>query len=354
MQRSMNCNFQMTNKTSALQQWLEKIWYQGGKGKYLLLPLSALYCTLNRLQRNLQTPTQNYLPCPVIVVGNITVGGTGKTPLTVYLVKLLQEQGFSPAIITRGYGGKALNWPQKVNAESDPKLVGDEAVLMAIRTGVPVYAGPNRIENIRQCLHDQYCNIIISDDGLQHYKLPRDIQIAVIDGERKLGNGLCLPAGPLREKKQRLQHCDFVVVNGQNFNSQNPKSNNWIEMHMQGAELINLKTGEKKALQDLAGKTVNALTGIGNPQRFYTTLEQSGLKVLSHSYPDHYQFQKRDLHLENDFPVLMTEKDAVKCKDFANKNCWYLPVEARLDTSFAKKFLAQVYFVLGDEGKLNR
>lgn len=344
MPSSMNYSFQMVDKTSSLQKWLENIWYQGGKGKYLLLPLSLLYCSLNRLQRFLQTPKQNVIPCPIIVVGNITVGGTGKTPLTVYLVKLLQKHGFSPGIITRGYGGEAKHWPQQVTAESDTEMVGDEAVLMATRTGVPVYAGPNRIETIRRCLYDHYCNVIISDDGMQHYKLPRDIQIAVIDGERQLGNEHCLPAGPLREKKHRLNNCDLIVVNGKN-----PKNRNWTEMFINGTELINLQTGETRDLEDLNDHKVNAITGIGNPQRFYSTLEQAGLKVQQHSFPDHYKFVPKDLQLDKNFPILMTEKDAVKCRAFADDNCWYLPVQAQLVESFDVEFLAVLDKRLGSK-----
>jgi len=332
----------MANKTSTLQKTLENIWYKQGKGKYLLLPLSALYCSINRLQRWLQTPKQNRLPCPIIVVGNITVGGTGKTPLVIYLTKLLQQQGYKPGIITRGYGGNAKYWPQQVTADSNARMIGDEALLMAIRTGVPVYAGPKRMETVKECLHSHYCDVIISDDGMQHYKLPRDIQIAVIDGERKLGNGLCLPAGPLREKKERLEKCDLIIVNGEKH-----EQKKWIEMKMSASKLINLKTGEIKHLQHFAKKNINAVTGIGNPQRFYHTLEQAGLKLQQHSFPDHYQFQENDLKLSNDFPILMTEKDAVKCKPFADDNCWYLPINAQLEKSFDKIFIDLFEMKLG-------
>jgi len=332
----------MANKTSTLQKTLENIWYKQGKGKYLLLPLSALYCSINRLQRWLQTSKQNRLPCPIIVVGNITVGGTGKTPLVIYLTKLLQQQGYKPGIITRGYGGNAKYWPQQVTADSNARMIGDEALLMAIRTGVPVYAGPKRMETVKECLHSHYCDVIISDDGMQHYKLPRDIQIAVIDGERKLGNGLCLPAGPLREKKERLEKCDLIIVNGEKH-----EQKKWIEMKMSASKLINLKTGEIKHLQHFAKKNINAVTGIGNPQRFYHTLEQAGLKLQQHSFPDHYQFQENDLKLSNDFPILMTEKDAVKCKLFADDNCWYLPINAQLEKSFDKIFIDLFEMKLG-------
>ena len=342
MPSSMNYSLLMANKTSILQRILENIWYKKGSGKYLLLPLSALYCSINRLQRWLQTPKRNNLPCPVIVVGNITVGGTGKTPLTIYLVKLLQQQGYKPAIITRGYGGKAKKWPLQVTADSNIKMVGDEALLMAIRTGVPVYAGPKRLETIDKCLRSHYCDVVISDDGMQHYKLPRDIQIAVIDGERKLGNELCLPAGPLREKKERLKKCDLIVVNGEKH-----EQTNWIEMKMSGLKLINIKTGKTKQLKNFAKQNINAVTGIGNPQRFYHTLEQAGIKLQQYSFPDHYSFKPNDLKFDNDFPILMTEKDAVKCKLFADDNCWYLPVDAQLEKSFDTIFIKLFEKTLG-------
>lgn len=330
-----NYSLIMADKTSKLQQWLENIWYHNGRGKTILLPFTGLYCLINRGQRWLQTRKLPRLSCPVIVVGNITVGGTGKTPLTIYLVKLMQEAGFKPAIITRGYGGRAVQWPQSVTPISDTLEVGDEAVLMAIRTGVPVYAGPNRLASIKACLDKHDCNVIISDDGLQHYKMPRHIQIAVIDGERKLGNALCLPAGPLREPVKRLKQCDIIVVNGTG-----DLQNKWCEMLVVGTELMNLKTEKIKRLAILEGQKVNAVTGIGNPQRFYKTLEQAGLKPEKCSFPDHYQFQPRDLEFDNDYPIIMTEKDAVKCQSFASANCWYLPVKAMMNKQFDKHFIA--------------
>ena len=346
------------NNTSWLQQWLEKVWYEGGKGKYALLPLSGLYCAVNSYQRwkyrhctkndtenNTQHNIQNKkkaLPCPVIVVGNITVGGTGKTPLTVYLVNLLQQAGYKPAIITRGYGGKATSWPQSVTLESDAQLVGDEAVLMATRTNVAVYAGSDRMESIQQIIKMHECDVIVSDDGMQHYKMPRDMQIAVIDGERLLGNGLCLPAGPLREKKERLRKCDFIIINS----SQVPKKieNNlmglpYVEMNLKGDSLLNLNTSQLRPLDDFSQREVHAVTGIGNPLRFYKTLEQASLRLITHSFPDHYDFKPSDIQFDDELPIVMTEKDAVKCRKFASGNVWYLPVTARLREGFDERFL---------------
>ena len=322
------------NQTSWLQQWLERVWYRNGKGRFLLLPFSALYCAVNAYQRKTQTRNLAKLPCPVIVVGNITVGGTGKTPLTIHIISTLQQAGYKPAIITRGYGGKASSWPQSVSADSDAKMVGDEAVLMATRTGVPVYAGANRLESIEQLMKAHDCDVIVSDDGMQHYKLPRDVQIAVIDGERQFGNGYCLPAGPLREKKERLNDCNMIVVNGDN-----KEQKQWYSMILQGYTLVNLKSGQKKKLDQFTKQKVHVVTGIGNPQRFFSTLEKCGLELIPQCFPDHYKFTQDDLLFADDYAVVMTEKDAVKCKAFAADNNWYLPVSAQLDQNFDQQFL---------------
>ncbi len=342
------------NNTSKLQQWLENIWYNNGSARFLLLPLMVLYCTVNSLQRWIQTRNLVKLSCPVIVVGNITVGGTGKTPLTIHIVKLLQKQGYKPAIITRGYGGKANHWPQSVTANSDAQQVGDEAVLMAIRTGVPVYAGANRVQSIQTLINEQDCDVIVSDDGMQHYKLPRDISIAVIDAERRFGNGYCLPAGPLREKKQRLNDCDFVVLNGK-FDVQRNASNQWFGFQLEGELLLGLHSQKEQALAMFAKQKIHAVAGIGNPERFYKTLEQGGLTLIKHSFPDHHGFKASDLCFDGDHPIVMTEKDAVKCKNLILKdsivqNCWYLPVSAILDEDFDKQLLQR----LEKHGELTR
>ena len=331
-------NKQSSHHTSWLQQWLETIWYKKGHGKWLLLPLTGIYCLLNGIKRRLDTRNLPLLPCPVVIVGNLTVGGTGKTPLVIYLVKLLQQQGYKPAIITRGYGGKASHWPQAVNPDSDPDQVGDEAVLMASRTAVPVYAGPDRLGSVSALLKEQTVDVIVSDDGLQHYKLPRDIRIIVIDGKRQLGNGLCLPAGPLRERKKRLMNADLIVVNGAGASS----SPDWLPMQVEGETLVNLKTGESRKLSDFAKKKVHALTGIGNPQRFYQSLEKAGLSLIKHDFPDHYNFQAGDISFNDELPVLMTEKDAVKCKHFASEQHWFLPIEAHMTSQFDSMFMQRI------------
>lgn len=331
--------------TSKQQQWLENIWYNKGAGKILLLPVTALYCAVNSFKRWKNTDNKTKLPCPVIVVGNIAIGGTGKTPLAIHIVKLLQKSGYKPAIITRGYGGKATRWPQSVTAESDPRLVGDEAVLMAINTHVPVYAGADRMLSIDKLTKMHDCDIIVSDDGMQHYKMPRDIQIAVIDGARMLGNGWCLPAGPLRERKQRLDYCDFVVINGEPNFEEEPKDQTikqYFGMKLNGTALVNLATEQQKPLADFKNETVQVITGIGNPQRFFNALEHSGLSIKTSSFPDHHNFSASDLQfddVDDNTAIVMTEKDAVKCKQFATENYWYLPVKAQMEVDFDESLL---------------
>lgn len=335
-------NKNSSKQTSKLQQWLENIWYNDGSGKFLLMPLSALYCGINSFQRYKNSNNKTKLPCPVIVVGNITVGGTGKTPLTIHIVHLLKKAGYNPAIITRGYGGQATSWPQSVTATSDPQMVGDEAVLMASRTQVPVYAGADRLQSIEALTKAHDCDVIISDDGMQHYKLPRDIQIAVLDGTRILGNGWCLPAGPLREKKQRLDTCDLLVVNGEiNGNRKDDLHGaTYFKMGLKGITLTNLVTHEQQALDNFIHKTVHAVTGIGNPQRFFETLKnQGGLQLKTHSFPDHHDFIEADLQFNDDLPIVITEKDAVKCHKFANDKVWTLPVTAELENGFNEALL---------------
>lgn len=319
-----------------LARRLTDIWYEDAFLGVWLMPLGFLFRDVIRFRKFLYRlgVLKSYtLPVPVIVVGNITVGGTGKTPLIICLAEFLKESGYKPGIISRGYGGKAESWPQWVLAESDPKLVGDEALLIAKQTGCPMVVGPLRVEAAKALLKQADCNVILSDDGLQHYALNRTIEIAVIDGERRFGNGYCLPAGPLREPIERLQSVDLVVVNGQEAEE------NQFTMQLVGNTLINLVTGEKKSLDELKGVECHALAGIGNPERFFEVLTSAGLIFKSQSFPDHYQFQNHDIQYSDNKPVLMTEKDAVKCSAFAGIKHWYLPVKAVPETGFTEQLL---------------
>lgn len=276
------------------------------------------------------------LPVPVIVIGNITVGGTGKTPLIIWLAKLLKSEGFRPGIISRGYGGQAESWPQWVDANSHAETVGDEAMLIAKQTGCPMAVSPLRADAGRLLLEKADCNVILSDDGLQHYALNRDIEIAVVDGERRFGNGYCLPAGPLREPRERLQSVDFIVVNGEK------SEHNEFSMQITGNIAVNLATGEQKSLQEFNGIECHALAGIGNPDRFFKLLESAGLSCKTHSFPDHYKFQASDISFPSSEPVLMTEKDAVKCMAFAGEQHWYIPVQAIPETGFTEQLLERL------------
>ena len=298
------------------------IWYNQSWTRYILMPLAWLFQAVVLLRRHAYVQgwkTINRYPLPVIVVGNITVGGSGKTPLVIWLVDFLRKAGYKPAIITRGYRGKASSWPQQVRPDSDPVVVGDEAVLLARRCACPLAVGPDRSASVEALLQHTDCNIIISDDGLQHYALERDVEIAVVDAMRRFGNGCLLPAGPLREPVKRLDEVDFVVSNGIAARGEYAMS-----LRMQKA--CNLVTGESCELQTFVDEPVHAVAGIGNPKRFFSALLQQGLTFHEHAFADHHHFEATDLAFGDTAPVLMTEKDAVKCKRFAQRHYWYVPV----------------------------
>ncbi|MFA6051789.1 MAG: tetraacyldisaccharide 4'-kinase [Methylobacter sp.] len=319
-----------------LARWALDVWYKDPFIGTWLMPLGFLFSDFVKFRKflyRIKVLRKHTMPVPVIVVGNITVGGTGKTPLIIYLAGLLKDAGFKPGIISRGYGGQAESWPQWVDANSMAAQVGDEALLLARQTGCPVAVGPLRVEDAQLLLKQSDCNVILSDDGLQHYALNRDIEIAVIDGERRFGNGYCLPAGPLRETIDRLQSVDFIVVNGEKSEP------NELSMQISGDTAINLVSGEQKSLQEFNAAGCHALAGIGNPDRFFRLLESAGLTCKTHSFPDHYQFQRGDIEFGDDEQVLMTEKDAVKCTAFASKQHWYIPVKAIPEPVFSEQLL---------------
>lgn len=278
------------------------------------------------------------LPVPVVVVGNITVGGSGKTPLTVWIVELLRGAGYRPGVVSRGYGGTAKSWPQRVTADSDPALMGDEPVLIARRTGCPMAVAPRRAEAAALLLAEG-CDVILADDGLQHYALERDVEIAVVDGARRHGNGACLPAGPLREPVSRLESVDLVVCNGdaalRQASGQAPGE---FAMALQGDTALNMADGRRRLLAEFSGP-VHALAGIGNPRRFFEHLRRAGLELDERSLPDHHVFREADLEFGDGRPVLMTEKDAVKCAALADIRHWYVPVQARLEAAFGPRLL---------------
>lgn len=325
---------------------MEAIWYGGHPAGLVLLPLGWLFrlgVALRRLAFQLQLRGVKRMEVPVIVVGNISVGGTGKTPLIIWLSRYLGRD-FRPGVVCRGYGGRSRNWPQKVRADSDPATVGDEAVLLAKRCGCPVAAGPDRAASAKALVEHENCNLILSDDGLQHLSLARDIEIAVIDGARRHGNGRCLPAGPLREPPSRLKSVDVVVTNGEAERGEfRMLVRPWKAMSVNG-------DAPPRDLGTFAGMPVHALCAIGNPNRFFDMLHQARLNVVPHVFPDHHVFSQSDIEFGDDFPVLMTEKDSVKCRRFAGARHWYVPVRAELDASFALRLGMLLANVAEDAG----
>lgn len=323
---------------------LPELWYRPLPSRALLLyPFALLFQLLASLRRLLYRtgllPSVR-LPVPVIVVGNITVGGTGKTPLTLWLVQQLIEAGWRPGIISRGYRQSASGHAiaRAVAADDDAHEVGDEALLMAQRGLCPVWIGRDRAATGRALLQTHpECDVIVSDDGLQHYRLQRDVEIAVIDGVRRFGNSLLLPAGPLREPVARLRAVDARVCNGGT-----PQPGEYA-MQLHGARFHNLLNPSViRTAQDFAGERLHAVAGIGHPQRFFRHLEALGLKAQVHALPDHHEFMPDDLTFADADAVLMTEKDAVKCGAFATEQHWVLRVDAELDIALARLIINKV------------
>ncbi|GAB4121800.1 MAG: tetraacyldisaccharide 4'-kinase [Sideroxydans sp.] len=323
---------------------LPELWYRPLPSRALLLyPLALLFhglVTLRRLLYRHGILGSQRLPVPVIVVGNLTVGGTGKTPLTLWLVQQLIEAGWHPGIISRGYrrSGPGHASPRAVTVGEMPQEVGDEALLMAQRRLCPVWIGRDRAAVGKALLqaHPE-CDVLVSDDGLQHYRLQRDVEIVVIDGIRRFGNRLLLPAGPLREPLGRLDSVDVRVCNGGT-----PQAGEY-SMQLQGARFYNLLNPSVNRLaQDFAGQRLHAVAGIGHPQRFFRHLQSLGLPVQAHAFPDHHEFTAHDLAFADADAVLMTEKDAVKCRTFATERHWVLRVDAELDPALAPLIINKV------------
>ncbi len=323
---------------------LLKAWYSDAAWVKVLTPVSYIYQWLSeRRRRSIERhPERQYqAEVPVIVVGNINVGGTGKSPLVIWLAQQLLEAGYSPGIVSRGYGGKAEQYPLEVTASSDPAEVGDEAVMIARRSSCPVVVDPDRTRAVQYLLDNSTTDIVISDDGLQHYALGRQVEIAVLDGARGLGNGLCLPAGPLRERPERLKEVDFVVVNGEEQHDRKKKLPDChrIAMQLEPVSWVNIHTGDEVPVDEWEGsKLVHGIAGIGHPERFFRTLEETGLTVLRHAFEDHHQFRNSDLLFGDNLPVVMTEKDAVKCRllnsELIHSDYWYLKVDVTMEAGF--------------------
>ncbi|MBK1706409.1 tetraacyldisaccharide 4'-kinase [Halochromatium glycolicum] len=310
----------------------ERIWYQGHWLGPVLAPLAWLYCRIAALRR--RAYQQGWLrsfsvSVPVIVVGNLTVGGTGKTPLVLWMAEYLSGRGYRPGIALRGYRAQrsVAEGPQQVAPDADPLRFGDEAVLLAKRSHCPVVAGRDRVAAAKVLADQCGCDLVLTDDGLQHYRLRRQLEILVLDGERRLGNGRCLPAGPLREPQERLATADLVVVNGD--------ANDGHHISLAPGAAVNLQDSSlQRPLRSFADETLTAVAGIGHPQRFFRMLEDLGLSVRPIAYPDHHAFRASDLEHWPPGPVLMTEKDAVKCQRFARPEHWFVPVTAVPSATF--------------------
>ena len=325
--------------------FIENSWYKKRLWLWILWPLSRLIEFLVKRRRNkyLQNLQLSWKPdIPLIVVGNIVVGGSGKTPFVIWLSKLLEDQGYKPGIVSRGYGSKSNQYPLIIDNDSRVADSGDEPLIIHRNTNRPVCVSPNRTEAVKKLLQETDADIIISDDGLQHYKLNRDIEIIVFDGLRGIGNNLCLPAGPLREPLERTKDADFIVSSTKRLEIDEIHED--CLMTYKPLEWVRLSDNKRFPANDWPlSRSVHAVAGIGNPSKFYSTLSSLGLNIMEHSFPDHYQFKEEDLDFEDNHPILMTEKDAVRCMDMNNKNLWYLSIEAEIkDRDFKEDLLSKV------------
>jgi tetraacyldisaccharide 4'-kinase len=320
--------------------WLEHYWYRITPLHVLLIPVSLIFYAVVNIRRALYRNgilTSHKLPVPVIVIGNISIGGTGKTPLTLALAQQLIAHGWHPLIVGRGYGGTAQQ-PQQVMPDSAPQQTGDEPLLMAQRGLCPVWIGRDRATAARAALrtHPQ-CDVVLCDDGLQHYRLQRDVEIAVVDAQRGFGNGWLLPAGPLREPASRLHTVDAIVVNG------DPVPSGQYRMKLAGSIFYNLLDPTQTfTASDFQAMRNYAVAGIGNPQRYFDHLQSLGIRHTPHAFPDHHPYTANDLEFPDCDAILLTEKDAVKCAAFADKKFWALRVDAQLDPALTDHILQKL------------
>ncbi len=330
----------------ALAQRIQARWYTRSAA-IALMPLACLYGALVWLRRQAYEAgvfKTRRVARPVIVVGNISVGGSGKTPLVIALIRRLAAHGVTTGVVSRGYGGHALAYPLAVDRDTDPSQAGDEPVLIATRTGAPVYVAPDRVAAAHAlCAAHPGVDLVVADDGLQHYRLARQAEIAVRDQARGYGNGWLLPAGPLREPLSRLARVDLEAVHGADGDYRLEIRTAW-----------RLIDEARCVLDDLAGQTVHAVAGIGNPERFFDALTAHGLDVKAHPMPDHHRYTAADLVFDDDRPVLMTEKDAVKCRNMADSRLWAVPAEAILDDRFAARLDALIAPLIDTIHKENR
>jgi tetraacyldisaccharide 4'-kinase len=323
------------------------MWY-GQERSPWLAPLSFIYGAIMALRNGLYyigLRHRQRVGAPVVVIGNLTVGGTGKTPLVAWLSLKLTAVGLRVAIVSRGYGGKARG-VTRVTVHSRPSEVGDEPLLLARRSQATVFVGRDRVAAARKAVADG-ADVVLSDDGLQHLAMVRDCEIVVIDGQRGFGNGCLLPRGPLRERPSRLRRVNAVVINGAmtapKLSLPRLLSRTHFVMNMQPGDARPVSGGAAlRSLASFRGTGVHAVAAIGNPQRFFDTLRNAGLTIYEHPLPDHHAFRSGDLNFGDSLPILMTEKDAVKCVAFADERCWYVPVTAEFAEGEARELIDMV------------
>jgi tetraacyldisaccharide 4'-kinase len=329
----------------ALSDRLLDAWYTGHPALALLRPLESLYRRVVDKKRARFVAGEGDIyqaPVPVIVVGNITVGGTGKTPLILWMIEYCRRRGLKVGVVSRGYGARPPSFPWRVMPEQSAAQAGDEPLLIVQRTGVPLMIDPDRSQAVRALLAQEPLDLILSDDGLQHYRLARDLELVLIDAARGLGNRRCLPAGPLREPVERLQSVDALLYNGAASDREDG-----FGFQLQPSALVNLLTGERKPVDHFAqGQAVHAVAGIGNPQRFFNTLEGLHWRPVAHPFADHAVYSAEALAFQPPLPLIMTEKDAVKCRAFATADWWYLAVEAVPSAAFTTWFDSQLHRLL--------
>lgn len=311
----------------ALSDRLLEAWYRGHPLLTLLRPLEWLYRRVVQGKRRAFLAGEGDIyraPLPIIVVGNITVGGTGKTPLILWLIEHCRSRDLRVGVVSRGYGAQPPQLPWRVRAEQSAAEAGDEPLLLVQRSGVPLVIDPQRSRAVQALLAQEPLDLILCDDGLQHYRLARDLELVLIDAARGLGNRRCLPAGPLREPVERLAEVDAVLFNGAAADSEQGYA-----FRLQPTALVNLRSGERASLDHFPpGQAVHAVAGIGNPQRFFNTLEALNWRPIAHAFADHASYSPQLLSFSPPLPLLMTEKDAVKCRAFAADDWWYLAVDA--------------------------
>ena len=329
----------------ALSDRLLKAWYDGHPALKLLQPLEALYRRVVRRKRERFLAGEGTIyqaPVPIVVVGNITVGGTGKTPLILWLIEHCQRSGLRVGVVSRGYGAKPAQLPWRVQASDSAQVAGDEPLLIVQRSGVPLMIDPDRSRAVQALLASETLDLILSDDGLQHYRLARDLELVLIDNARGLGNRRCLPAGPLREPAERLHSVDALLYNGAGADREDG-----FAFRLLPTTLVNLLTGERRPLDHFpVGQQVHAVAGIGNPQRFFNTLETLHWRPIPHAFADHAPYSAEVLNFTPSLPLVMTEKDAVKCRAFAQAHWWYLAVDAAPSPAFIAWFDTQLMRLL--------